>query len=186
MSERGFALFETAIGPCAIAWGGGVLLATQLPEASPERARARMARRLPDCAEAEPPRWVADAIERIVAHISGERIDYRDLPLDRGSVGAWEWAVYEAAVAIPVGETRTYGELAHGLGRPDAAQAVGQALGRNPWPIVVPCHRVLAADGRTGGFSAPGGVATKLRLLEIEGALAPATLPLFAQPLSQG
>lgn len=182
MSEPGFALFQTAIGPCAIAWRGRVLLATQLPDAGPERARARMARRFPACAEAEPPPWVANAIERMVAHTNGERSDYGDVPLDRGSVGAWEWRVYQAAVAIPAGETRTYGELARTLGRPEAAQAVGQALGRNPWPIIVPCHRILAADGRTGGFSAPGGVATKLRLLEIEGALAPATLPLFAQP----
>ena len=180
MSERGFALFETAIGPCAIAWSGAGLLATQLPEASPERARARMARRLPDCAEAAPPQWVAAAIGMITAHIAGQRTDYRDIPLARDGVGSWEWAVYEAAVAIPAGETRTYGELARALGRPESAQAVGQALGRNPWPIVVPCHRILAADGRTGGFSAPGGVATKLRLLEIEGALVPATLPLFA------
>lgn len=184
MSERGFALFETAIGSCAIAWSGAGLLATQLPEATPEHTRARIARRVADCAEAEPPRWVAAAIAKVIAHIDGEQVDYSEFGLDRRGVGSWEWAVYEAALGIPAGEIRTYGELARALGKPEAAQAVGQALGRNPWPIIVPCHRILAAAGRTGGFSAPGGVATKLRLLEIEGALAPATLPLFAQ--SQG
>jgi methylated-DNA-[protein]-cysteine S-methyltransferase len=100
--------------------------------------------------------------------------------IDFAGIGAWEASVYRAAVAIRYGATRTYGELAASLGAPGGAQAVGQALGRNPWPIVIPCHRILAADGRTGGFSAPGGAVTKLRLLEIEGALAPATLPLFA------
>jgi methylated-DNA-[protein]-cysteine S-methyltransferase len=182
VSERGFALFETAIGPCAIAWSAEGLTATQLPEASRDSARARMARRAAGVDEAEPPAWVQAAIAKIGAHLSGKPVDYQDVPLDRAGVGKWEFAVYDAAIVIPPGETRTYGELARELGRPEAAQAVGQALGRNPWPIVIPCHRVLAADGRTGGFSAPGGAATKLRLLEIEGALAPATLPLFAPP----
>ena len=181
MKERGFALFETAIGPCAVAWSAAGLTATQLPEKSHDLARARMVRRA-GVDEAEPPASVQAAMAKIVAHLAGEQIDYRNVPLDRTGVGLWECAVYDAAVAIPPGETRTYGELARALGRPEAAQAVGQALGRNPWPIVVPCHRILAVDGRTGGFSAPGGVGTKLKLLEIEGALVPATLPLFAPP----
>ncbi|MGE0179438.1 MAG: methylated-DNA--[protein]-cysteine S-methyltransferase [Sphingomonas sp.] len=180
MSERGFTLFETAIGRCIVGWAEAGLTATQLPEASRDRALARMARRMPDADEAEPPQWVRGVIGRIASHLAGARVDYADVPLDERGLGEWERAVYRAAAAIPAGETRTYGALAGSLGRPDAAQAVGQALGRNPWPIVIPCHRILAADGRTGGFSAPGGVATKLKLLEIEGALAPATLPLFA------
>jgi methylated-DNA-[protein]-cysteine S-methyltransferase len=88
--------------------------------------------------------------------------------------------VYACTRAIPPGRTRTYGEIAAALGDPGLSRAVGQALGRNPWPIVIPCHRVTAVDGRAGGFSAPGGAATKLRLLDIEGALAPETLPLFS------
>jgi len=179
MSARGYCLFETVIGTCAIAWSDAGLIATQLPESAVDAARRRLGRRLADCPERDPPQWVRDATGKIASHLAGERVDYSEVPLDDRRVGAWEQAVYRAAVAIPAGETRTYGSLAAAIGRPEAAQAVGQALGRNPWPIVVPCHRVLAADGRTGGFSAPGGVATKLKLLEIEGALAPATLPLF-------
>jgi methylated-DNA-[protein]-cysteine S-methyltransferase len=180
MSVSGFALFDTAIGACAVAWSDTGLIATQLPELGRDLARRRLARRVADCAEEEPPEWVRGAIARIVAHLAGGRTDYADLPLDERGIGEWERAVYRAAAAIPFGETRTYGELAKTLGRPEASQAVGQALGRNPWPIVIPCHRILAAEGRTGGFSAPGGVTTKLKLLEIEGALAPSSLPLFA------
>ncbi|MGQ0659931.1 MAG: methylated-DNA--[protein]-cysteine S-methyltransferase [Sphingosinicella sp.] len=177
---RGFTLFDTAIGACAVAWSEAGLIATQLPELGRDLARRRLARRVSDCAEEDPPEWVRGAIGKIIAHLAGERVDYAGVPLDERGIGEWEHAVYRAAAAIPPGETRTYGALAAGLGRPEAAQAVGQALGRNPWPIVVPCHRILAADGKTGGFSAPGGVVTKLKLLEIEGALAPGTLPLFA------
>ena len=180
--DRGFALFETPIGRCAVAWEGGAVVGLQLPEASDSTALARLARRFPAHVPTEPPVAVGALIAKIVAHLGGARVDYSDAPLDLARVGAFEAAVYRAALAIPWGETRTYGALAAGLGDPGAAQAVGQALGRNPWPIVVPCHRITAADGRTGGFSAPGGAATKLRLLEIEGALAPESLPLFAAP----
>lgn len=182
MNARGFALFETPIGACGIAWSEAGLLATRLPDADAARVRASFARRYPALAEAAMPPAVARVADRIARHLGGERVDYADVALDQDGVGAWELHVYRAAIAIPIGETRTYGELARALGRPEAAQAVGQALGRNPWPIVVPCHRILAADGRTGGFSAPGGTRTKLRLLEIEGALAPQSLPLFASP----
>ncbi len=173
-------MFETPIGACGIAWSEAGLMATRLPEADSVHARSRFASRYPGLEEMQMPALVAAIADRIAAHLGGARIDYADVALDDGGVGAWERSVYRAAAAIPFGETRTYGALAKELGRPDAAQAVGQALGRNPWPIVIPCHRILAADGRTGGFSAPGGASTKLRLLEIEGALAPATLPLFA------
>ena len=107
-------------------------------------------------------------------------IDLGSIPIDLKSVGSWEQSVYRAARDIPVGSTITYGTLAERLGDPGKARAVGQALGRNPWPIVIPCHRITAAGGRTGGFSAPGGAATKLKLLEIEGALAAEAMPLFA------
>jgi methylated-DNA-[protein]-cysteine S-methyltransferase len=179
MDGAGFALFETKIGACGIAWGLAGLRGVQLPEADEKTALARLARRFPDLTEssAEP---AAPVIEEIAAHLAGHAVDYARVKLDMNGVHAFERSVYAAARAIPFGETRTYGALAAQVGDPQAAQAVGQALGRNPWPIIVPCHRITAADGRTGGFSAPGGAATKLKLLEIEGALAAERLPLFA------
>ena len=179
MAQSGFSLFETPIGACGIAWGAAGIVGLQLPEAGEAAALARLRRRFPALQEAEPPPAIAAAARRIAAFLGGARDGFADLPLDLGGVGAFDRAVYEAARAIPAGETRTYGALAAGLGDPGQARAVGQALGRNPWPIVIPCHRVTGADGRTGGFSAPGGRATKLKLLEIEGALAPESLPLF-------
>ncbi len=180
MSKAGFALFDTPLGACGIAWARAGLIGTLLPEPDPAATRVRLAQRFAGMAEAEPTDAVRDAMRAIAAHLGGVRVDYAGIALDFGRVGVWEAAVYRAARDIPPGETRTYGALAAALGEPGAAQAVGQALGRNPWPIVVPCHRITAADGRTGGFSAPGGAATKLRLLEIEGALAVDRLPLFA------
>lgn len=179
MSNSGFALFETPIGRCGIAWRPGGICGLQLPEADDRAAAARLRRRFPMLAPGEPPAPVAAAITRISAFLAGARDDFRDLELDFGATGAWERAVYEQARAIPAGKTITYGALAAQVGDPGQARAVGQALGRNPWPIVVPCHRITAAEGRMGGFSAPGGTATKLKLLEIEGALRPEALPLF-------
>lgn len=180
MTDAGFALFETPLGSCGIAWGPAGLTGTLLPEAEAAATRARLTKRFGALAERSPPDPVLAAIELIVAHLGGARVDYSGTALDFGSVGAWEAAVYRAAREIPHGETRSYGALAAALDAAGAAQAVGQALGRNPWPIIVPCHRITAAAGRTGGFSAPGGAATKLRLLGIEGALAAERLPLFA------
>ena len=179
MSESGFTLFDTAIGRCGIAWGPNGLIGVQLPEASDRAAMMRLRRRFPALENAEPPAPVAAAIGRIAAFLAGGKDDFLDLRLDLTAAGAWERAVYAAARAIPAGTTITYGTLAERVGDPGQARAVGQALGRNPWPIVVPCHRITAAEGRMGGFSAPGGTATKLKLLEIEGALAAETLPLF-------
>jgi len=179
MSRSGWALFETAIGTCGLAWGPGGLIGVLLPETAPGRTRSRLARRFPDLPEAVPPSESKVAIGRIAAFLEGTRDDLCDLALDMSQVGRFDASVYEEARAIPPGETRTYGALAARLGDPAQARAVGQALGRNPWPIVVPCHRITGADGKAGGFSAPGGRATKLRLLEIEGALAVETLPLF-------
>ena len=179
MSESGCALFETPIGRCGIAWGPGGICGLQLPEANDRAAMARLRRRFPALAPAEPPPAVAAAMARITAFLAGGRDDFRDLALDFGATGAWERSVYEQARAIPAGTTITYGALAAEVGDSGQARAVGQALGRNPWPIVVPCHRITAAEGRMGGFSAPGGTATKLKLLEIEGALRPEALPLF-------
>ncbi|MFL6846203.1 MAG: methylated-DNA--[protein]-cysteine S-methyltransferase [Allosphingosinicella sp.] len=177
-ADAGFALFDTAIGRCALVWRGGLVIGAALPEASDEQARARLAKRFPGAEEAAPPPFAAEAIARIAGLLGGEKADLDDIPLDlRGS--ELELAVWEAARRIPCGEVRSYGEIAREIGRPKAAQAVGVALGRNPVPIIVPCHRVLAADGKAGGFSAPGGVATKFKILEIEGARRPGEPELF-------
>jgi methylated-DNA-[protein]-cysteine S-methyltransferase len=166
---EGYALFDTAIGRCALVWRGGLVVGAALPEASDEKARASLARRFPGAAEAGPPPFAVEAIERIAGLLAGDKTDLGEIPVNaEGS--AFERDVWQAARRIPCGEVRSYGDIAREIGAPGAAQAVGLALGRNPVPILVPCHRVLASDGRTGGFSAPGGVATKFRILEIEGA----------------
>ena len=179
-SLGGFALFETAIGCCALVWRGRSIVGAALPESSPERLRARLASRFPNAVEAVPPPSVAEAIERIVGLLAGARTDLSDIEIELGGVSDFDRRVYQAARRIPCGEVRTYGDIARGIGEPRAAQAVGLALGRNPVPIIVPCHRVLAGGGRGGGFSAPGGVATKFRILEIEGARRPGDSGLFA------
>lgn len=167
--ESGYALFDTAIGRCALVWRGGLVVGAALPETSDERARTSLARRFPGAVEAEPPAFAAAAIARIVGLLAGDRTDLADIRVDLDG-SAFERNVWQAARRIPCGEVRSYGDIARDIGAPGAAQAVGIALGRNPAPIIIPCHRVLAADGRSGGFSAPGGVATKFRILEIEGA----------------
>lgn len=169
MSGTGFALFDTAIGPCAIAWGERGIVGLQLPEASAAAARTRMRKRFPGAVETKPSREVARAVRDITALLGGKRVDLRGIALDLRGVPPFHRRAYEAARAIPAGQTRSYGEIATRVGSPNSSRAVGQAMRRNPFPIVVPCHRVLAAGGGTGGFTAEGGVHTKLRMLEIEG-----------------
>ena len=164
----GFCLFDTAIGPCALAWSQAALVGVQLPEADPGALRARMHRRFEGAPEAEPPLPVQEAIRRIQALLDGAHDDLADLPLDMSEVPEFQRKVYAVTRAIPPGRTLTYGEVAQRIGEPGASRAVGQALGLNPFAPVVPCHRVLAAGGRSGGFSAEGGAHTKLRMLEIE------------------
>lgn len=176
MDTPSFALFDTPIGPCALAWGAQGLVGVLLPEASAAATRARAQRRFRGAREAEPPADVQHAIARIVGLLRGHADDLRDIELDTRALPPFIRRVCELTRGIPPGHTLTYGELAARLGEPNAARAVGQALGANPFPIIVPCHRVLAAGGKSGGFSAPGGARTKLRLLEIEGA------PLGAGP----
>ena len=175
MTDQGFTLFETAIGPCAIAWRNGRIVGVGLPERTPSQTRARMARRLPEVTEQAPPAVVQAVIDAIVALLKGEAKDLSDVALDLADVPDFNRRVYDVARSIPPGSTLTYGEIATRLGVPREAREVGQALGRNPCPIIVPCHRVLAADGRSGGFSANGGVETKMRMLSIERAHAKGT-----------
>lgn len=164
----GCCLFDTALGPCGIAWTADALAAVQLPETSRESALARMRRHVGQVPEAPPPAFVQAAIARVQRLLQGERDDLADLPLALDTLPEFHRRVYEIARAIPPGEVLTYGEVARRLGDPGAARAVGQALGANPFAPVVPCHRVLAAGGQAGGFSATGGTATKLKMLEIE------------------
>jgi len=166
----GFALFDTAIGTCALAWTERGLAGVQLPEANEHATRTRIERRVRGAVEATPPPDVRKAIEGIMALLAGHPDDLSYVELDVDGLPLFNRRVYDVARTIAPGRTMTYGEIAARCGNSADARAVGQALGRNPYPIVVPCHRVLAASGRLGGFSAHGGVATKLRLLEIEGA----------------
>ena len=172
MHADGYALFDTSIGVCAVAWNARGLAAVQLPEGDEAAARARLRRRFPQAQEAPPPPDAAEAVALIRRLLQGEPSDLSAIRLDLDGVPGFERSVYQRARAVPPGSTVTYGEIARDLGDASRAQAVGQALGRNPFPIVVPCHRVVAADG-AGGFSAPGGVSTKRRLLAIEGSAQP-------------
>jgi methylated-DNA-[protein]-cysteine S-methyltransferase len=178
-ATQGFAIFETPIGPCGIAWSPRGITGLQLPEATAQGTRSRMRRRWAGAAETEPPPGVQHAIDRVLELLKGEAIDLGDIALDLEAAPDFHRKVYEVARAIPPGQTMTYGEIARQLGVPHESREVGQALGRNPVAIIVPCHRVLGADGKMGGFSANGGVATKRRILEIEGASAVGAGPLF-------
>jgi methylated-DNA-[protein]-cysteine S-methyltransferase len=181
-ASPGFALFETAIGICAIAWGEGGIVGVQLPEDGfdTEATRRRMARRFPQGQVALPPLSVRRAINTITESLAGERtVDLIDIALDMRGVSDFHQRVYAIARGIPPGQTRTYGEVAAELGDKGLARAVGQAMGLNPFAPVVPCHRVLAANGKPGGFSAGGGALTKLRMLAIEGAAPGGTPSLF-------
>jgi len=169
----GFALFETAVGTCGVAWGERGICGVQLPESDAATTRVRLQRRFPGVSEAEPGDDVKAAITAIVALLRGERVSLADVALDMDKVTSFERDVYTAARDIPPGATTTYGEIAKRIGRPDQARDVGVALARNPFAIVVPCHRVVAANGKAGGFSAGGGVDTKLKLLSIEGGFGP-------------
>jgi methylated-DNA-[protein]-cysteine S-methyltransferase len=170
MPAYSFTLFDTTIGRCGIAWSDHGIAAVQLPEASELKTRARLLRRCPGARDAPPPIDVQCAIDGIVALLRGEASDLSAVALDLDGVEPFARRVYEVARTIGPGATLTYGEIAARLGERGLARDVGQALGQNPFPLIVPCHRVLAAGGKAGGFSANGGVATKLRLLSIEGA----------------
>jgi methylated-DNA-[protein]-cysteine S-methyltransferase len=167
-AAAGFCLFDTAIGACAVAWGDLGLVRVQLPEADAEATRRRLHRELPGVPEIAPTPPVRSVIERVQALLEGSGDSLEDVMLDMSDVPDFNQRVYEVARAIPPGRTLTYGEVARELGEPGAARAVGQALGHNPFAPIVPCHRVLAARNASGGFSAEGGVATKLRMLQIE------------------
>jgi len=169
MNATGFALFPTAIGHCAIAWSQSDIVGSQLPGSDEAATRRRMQRRFPDAHESSPPPNAERAIDAITALLAGAHDDLASITLDTHDLADFDRRVYAAARAIPPGETVTYGEIAKRIGEPHAAQAVGQALGRNPFAPIVPCHRIVSADGTMHGFSATGGVTTKFRMLTNEG-----------------
>jgi methylated-DNA-[protein]-cysteine S-methyltransferase len=176
-------VFDTAFGTMGLAWQAQALTRVLLPDANTTLTRQRLLRGLPAGAELDagevPPLFVVAAIEAMQAHLGGEPHHLREVPIDLARAGPFEQRVYAAARALDPGRTCTYGELARQIEDPSALRAVGQALGANPWPLVVPCHRVLAAGGALGGFSAPGGAHTKRQLLLHELAMCPREGELF-------
>jgi methylated-DNA-[protein]-cysteine S-methyltransferase len=180
-----FTIFATAIGDCAVAWNAADrLIGVWLPEASSARLRARIARRRPEATEAEPFGDITVAVSAISALLRGEQTDLTGIRIDDSSLDRFDRQVYAAARTIPPGRVVTYAALAERIGEAATAREVGQSLGRNPFPIVVPCHRIVAAGGELGGFSAPGGAATKRRLLTIEDARLEGPGDLFDSAIS--
>ncbi|MCC6918527.1 MAG: methylated-DNA--[protein]-cysteine S-methyltransferase [Alphaproteobacteria bacterium] len=174
----GAAAFETPIGLCGIAWGPDGLTRTALPAEEPARMEAWLRRGGEE--SADPPPVVRAAIAQIRALLEGAAPSLQDIALDLTGLDELDRRIYALARAILPGATRSYGEIAADLGDPMLARAVGQAMAKNRFPIIVPCHRVLAAGGRSGGFSAPGGIATKRRMLAIESVHARREGDLFA------
>jgi methylated-DNA-[protein]-cysteine S-methyltransferase len=172
MPTNSHTFFDTPIGLCGLAWNDTLAVTHfALPEASDAITRQRLPRKAGGAEAASPPREIILLVERVRNHLAGQLDPFLDVELDLTGVIDFARDVYDFSRRIPPGGTRTYGEVATAIGQPGSAQAVGHALGRNPIPLIVPCHRIVAAGGRPGGFSAPGGTATKSRLLQIEGAL---------------
>lgn len=171
--QSGLALFDTSDGRAGIAWRGEKVVATSFPGGDAAGILERLKRRLPEAVETPPPPPIADIARRIAALIDGTPAAFDDVRLDLAGVSEFDARVFAETRRIARGATRTYGEIARALGDVRLAQRVGQALAANPFAPIIPCHRVLGADGRMTGFSAPGGIAAKERLLKREGALAP-------------
>jgi methylated-DNA-[protein]-cysteine S-methyltransferase len=165
-------LFDTALGPCAVAWNGRGLVGVQLPERDGATTERRLAARIHSDGPASPPEWVCHLVDDIRRYLAGEKVDFSAVAVDLEEIDDLRRRIYAVLRTIPFGETTTYGDLARAIGETEwqGARDVGEAMGRNPVPIVIPCHRVLAAGGKLGGFSAHGGAATKRKLLELEGA----------------
>ena len=168
MSAQHFAIFDTKLGHCGLVWTSHGIAGVNLPEGSEEKTRVRLKKRFPGAEEAEPSSNIQKVIDDVVALIAGKKIDFSYVTLDHAPLPAFSQRVYEIVRTIPIGQTLTYGDIARRLGDVALSREVGQAMGRNPTPIIMPCHRVVAASGKTGGFSAPGGVDTKMKLLSIE------------------
>ncbi len=189
MDSTGINIFDTPIGPCGIAWQGGKIIGVEIGDADEKETRYRLQSRFSDTEASTPPTYVSEAIDKVRVLLEGGSPDFLQTPLALDEVPELHRKVYEILLELKAGETITYGAIARRLGDVSLSQAVGYALGKNPFPIIVPCHRVLGSNGKVGGFSAAGGTATKLRLLNIERArtsLEPdlfGGLPLQAAPL---
>ena len=179
MTHQQFTIFDTPIGACGVIWGERGITGVQLPMGSEDKTRKRIHQRNGDISEGEPPAEVKRAIGAMTELLEGKPNDLAEVVLDLDGVPEFNRGVYDIARKIPPGQTLTYGDIARKLGGLELSRDVGQALGRNPCPIVVPCHRVLAAGNKPGGFSANGGVVTKLKMLAIEGAAVNHTPSLF-------
>lgn len=164
-----FKVFETALGSCAIAWSDKGLTRVQLPEKTRLETKARIGSEGAETAKAPLPLFAQEAMDTLQAYFSGTDVSFDTIVLDDAKLPPFNVMIYQLLRAVPRGTTITYGELAKQASRPGAAQAVGVAMSRNPWPVIVPCHRVIGANGKLTGFSAYGGVQTKLKLLAMEG-----------------
>jgi methylated-DNA-[protein]-cysteine S-methyltransferase len=170
MKAATYHVFETAAGYCAIAWNDDGIVRLQLPASDAGATERYLLRRLPGAAPGTPTSAIAAAIAAVKHYFMGQRVDFSEIRVDLGTQGEFFTRIYAEARRIGWGKTTTYGTLARQLGAdPQAARDVGQAMARNPVPLIIPCHRVLAAGGKVGGFSAPGGSAAKIRMLELEG-----------------
>lgn len=178
-------VFETAHGFAAIGWSGRGVTAFRLPASSAAEAERALLRRLPDAVRTDPPADVAVVVAAAQRYFAGERIDFGEVAIDLGEQSQFFGRVYDAVRALGWGESTTYGAVAKQLGAgPEFARDVGQAMASNPIPLIVPCHRVLAAGGKIGGFSAPGGSLSKARMLALEG-VETAAAPPASQPSPQ-
>src|SRR5580698_4262459 len=172
-----YQLFESTNGVCGIAWSNTGIRLFQLPSRTMQATERNLLRRLPNAKAGAPPPLVIDAITAAERYFSGERIDFSGIELDLAEQSDFSRRCYQAARRVGWGQTTTYGTLAKELGgAPDTAREVGRAMAGNPIPLIVPCHRVLAAGGQLGGFSAPGGSDAKLRMLQLEGYRVSATV----------
>ena len=170
MTGRSYSIFDTGIGRCGIAWSAAGIIGVQLPEVREIDTRRRLLQLYPDARELRPPPNIEAAIEGITALFRGAACDFADVTLDMAGIPAFNQRVYAYVRAIPRGETRTYAEVAAGVRASGAIRSVAQALGCNPFMIIVPCHRVLEAGNYADKISAFGGAISKRRLLSMEGA----------------
>ena len=179
MSGFGYTVFDTAVGRCGIAWGELGVLGVQLPEAREIETRRRLFQLFPDARELRPAPEIQSAIDGIAALLRGKAADFSGVQLDMSDIRPFDARVYDFTRTIPRGETLTYGEVAARLKASGAAHSVAQALSRNPFMLIVPCHRVLEAGGYADRISPNGGSISKRRLLSIEGAGSPGSKTLF-------
>lgn len=179
MESSGITIFETEIGPCGIAWRGPKIVGVEIGDADEKETRYRLGERFPGAEDINLPAFVSNAVEGVRALLTGTDVDFSGTPLALDAQPDLNRQVYEIILELRAGETTTYGAIARRIGDVSLSQAVGYALGKNPFPIIVPCHRVLGSNGKVGGFSAAGGTATKLKLLNIERARTSSEPDLF-------